>query len=85
MALAQKKPKPTRRPARTSKPKTPDLRDLLLRIDEMIRELQSMRQQLAVSAKSSQRSGLTRQLFGVLGHGTWDEYDMDLHWNRFAE
>lgn len=85
MALAQKKPKQARRPARKSKAKAVNLPEMLSRIDELIRELQSMRRQLAISTKYSQPAGLTQRLFGALGHGTWDEYDADLHWKRFAE
>lgn len=28
-------------------------------------------------------SNLTSQLFGALGHGAWDEYDLQLDWVRF--
>ena len=88
MALAQKKTKRAerkRRVVRPAQPKALDTRAILARIDEMLRELQALREQLALTAKLPQPIGLTRQLFGAAGHGTWDEYDMDLDWKRFSE
>jgi len=88
MALSQKRTKRTlrkRRAPRSTRPKALHTREMLKRIDEMIRELQVMREQLSITPKPPQPGGLTQQLFGALGHGTWDEYDMDLDWKRFGE
>jgi hypothetical protein len=53
------------------------------RIDAIIQALQELRQ--VVLAPQQSRSGsLASQLYGVLGQGTWDEYDSDLDWHRFA-
>lgn len=62
---------------------TQDIRPLLTRLDAIMRELAILRQQLATSS-SSTPFNLTDQLFGVLGTGQWDEYDLDLEWQRFA-
>lgn len=81
--------KPTKRTARrvTRKPKrtTADTRQILGRIDAMIRELEMMRRQVAIWPKAEYSSGLTDKLFGALGHGTWAEYDLNLDWARFSE
>ncbi len=50
----------------------------------MLDELQAMRRQLT-QPKPPSAPNLVDQLFGALGHGTWDEYDMDLDWKRFSE
>lgn len=75
----------TRRVTRKSKRTTLDTRQMLGRIDAMIRELEIMRRQLATSPKAEISSGLTDELFGALGHGTWAEYDLNLDWARFSE
>ncbi len=61
---------------------------ILQRIDAIIRELEELRCQLTVTSKAAatfEKSSLTKELFGSLGHGTWDEYDLDLDWVRFSE
>jgi hypothetical protein len=65
--------------------KTPESPDLILeRIDAIIRELQELRHAVLVQERSSE-GNLAEQLYGALGQGTWDEYDPDLDWQRFAQ
>ena len=56
---------------------------VVTRIDAIIQELQALRE-LVAREVSSPTDDLTEQLFGALGQGTWDEYDPDLDWIRFA-
>jgi len=84
---------PTRKPTKRSvrrvgrKPKHPvlDTRQVVGRIDAMMRELETMRRQLMVLPKVAVATGLTQELFGAAGKGTRDEYDLNLDWKRFAE
>ena len=62
-------------------PESPDL--ILKRIDAIIQELQELRQVVLVQERSPE-GNLAEQLYGALGQGTWDEYDPDLDWQRFA-
>lgn len=55
---------------------------LIRRIDGIIQELQELRQ-MVLQKQPPTPTNLANQLFGTLGHGTWDEYDMDLDWARF--
>jgi hypothetical protein len=58
--------------------------DLILkRIDAIIQELQELRQIVLVQEHVAD-GNLTAQLYSALGQGTWDEYDLDLDWQRFA-
>jgi hypothetical protein len=59
---------------------TPD--QVLVRIDTIIHELYELRS-LVVRERPLPIPGLSSELFGVLGQGTWDEYDLDLDWQRF--
>ncbi len=52
---------------------------VLERIDTIIWELQELRQAVSVQIRPVKR-GLTAQLYGALGQGTWDEYDLRLDW-----
>jgi hypothetical protein len=86
MTLTRKQTKRTaRRVTRKTKRTTLDTRRILERIDAMIRELEIMRRQLATLPKAEPSSGLTDKLFGALGHGSWEEYDLNLDWARFCE
>ena len=61
---------------------------ILRRIDTIIRELEELRCQLTVTSKAAatlEKSSLTEELFGAAGHGTRDEYDLNLDWVRFSE
>lgn len=62
---------------------TSDPRLVIARIDAIIRELEALRRQL-VAPVTTGMPNLTEQLFGALGHGTWDEYDLQLDWARFS-
>ncbi len=86
MALTRKQIK--RKTARTRRKPVrpaPDTRDVIERIDAMIRELQAMRRELATSPKTEPESNIVGELFGAAGKGTWDEYDMNLDWMRFSD
>lgn len=86
MTLTRKQTKRTaRRVTRKSKRTALDTRQVVERIDAMIRELEIMRRQLTDLPKAETSSGLTDELFGALGHGTWAEYDLNLDWARFGE
>ena len=56
---------------------------LLQRIDAMMRELQEMRR-LLLSQAEQPENGLLAQLWGVLGQGSWDEYNEDFDGERFV-
>ncbi len=55
---------------------------LLQQIDALIHDLQNLRTQL--SAQSVSSSGKVANLFGKLGRGSWQEYDLELDWERFT-
>jgi hypothetical protein len=59
-----------------------DREQMLARIESAIRELETLRRQLMIPVAAA--GNLTEQLFGALGHGTWDEYDLNLDWARFG-
>lgn len=54
---------------------------LLARIDAIIRELKDLRR-LVVQQSPAPAPHLTERLFGALGQGTWDEYDLDIGINH---
>lgn len=86
MTLTHKQTKrSTRRTTRRSKHTTLDTRQIVGRIDAMMRELEIMRRQLTTVPTVAVASGLTQELFGAAGKGTRDEYDMNLDWKMFAE
>jgi hypothetical protein len=62
-----------------------DQRQIIARIDIIIRELEALRRQLTVPSKEAPPRGLTDELFGAAGRGTRDEYDLQLDWARFNE
>ena len=55
--------------------------DLVKRIDALILALQELRR-LVLAARRVPESDLTSKLYGVLGQGSWDEYDPRLDWQR---
>jgi len=86
MTLTRKQTKRTaRRVTRKPKRTTLDTRQVIERIDAMIRELEVMRRQLTELPKVAVATGLTQELFGAAGKGSRDEYDLNLDWKRFAE
>lgn len=60
---------------------TPDF--VLARIDAIIRELYELRGLVTHERPLSPHLGLSYELYGALGQGTWDEYDLNLDWQRF--
>lgn len=56
---------------------------VLERLDTIIRELQELRQVVLIRNRPAEEN-VTAQLYGALGQGTWDEYDLHLDWQRFA-
>lgn len=66
-----------------SEPTTEDLQSVLSRLDAVIRELEALRRSLTTPPNNN--LNLTEELFGVLGKGSWDEYDRDLDWQRFNQ
>jgi hypothetical protein len=57
--------------------------EILQRIDAIMRELEELRRAIIRSRASLPPDDLAQQLYGVLGQGSWSEYDMDLDWQRF--
>ena len=86
MTLTRKRMKRSARRV-THKPKRPvlDTRQVVGRIDAMMRELETMRRQLTALSRVAAVSGLTQELFGAAGKGSRNEYDLSLDWKRFAE
>lgn len=56
---------------------------VLERIDAILRDLLELRQTVVAQGRAA-RGNLARELFGALGRGTWEEYDLDLDWQRFG-
>jgi hypothetical protein len=84
MTLTRKRPKRVVRRAAHKPRVTWATRQAIERIDAMMRELYIMRRDLT-SPKPKTTTSITEQLFGALGKGSRDEYDMDLDWKRFSE
>ena len=56
---------------------------ILRRIDTIIAELQTLRQQvLTIQAPEVAAANLVEELAGSLSQGNWDESDPDLDWKR---
>ncbi|MBI5052541.1 MAG: hypothetical protein HZB52_04665 [Chloroflexi bacterium] len=55
-----------------------DREQVLTRIESAIHELETLRRQLITPVVTA--GNLTEQLFGALGHGSWEEYDLNLDW-----
>lgn len=55
---------------------------VLERIDAILRELLELRQTVVAQGWAT-RGDLAIELFGALGRGTWEEYNVDLDWQRF--
>jgi hypothetical protein len=56
---------------------------ILKKIDSILYELQELRRSVLDQARHSDGK-MAEELYGALGQGTWDEYDRDLDWQRFA-
>ena len=75
--------KPTA-PSRKRRVEVLNSQQMYRRIDELIRELQGLLRQITPFAPAVPPN-VVDQLFGALGHGTWEEYDLALDWKRFGE
>jgi hypothetical protein len=56
---------------------------LLERTDTIARELEELRKAVWLQAQLPERN-LADRLYGALGQGSWDEYDLELDWQRFS-
>jgi hypothetical protein len=56
---------------------------IVKRIDLIVRELQELRRTVLHQAQPPNEN-LAEKLYGALGQGSWDEYDLHLDWQRFA-
>ncbi len=61
-------------------PRSPETQLILNRLDAIMRELDSLRRQIITP--SPPPANLTDQLFGSLGKGTWEEYELDFNPSR---
>jgi hypothetical protein len=61
----------------------PTAQVILEKIDTIAHELQELRKVVQSQARPPERN-LAEQLFGALGQGSWDEYDLHVDWHRFA-
>jgi hypothetical protein len=57
---------------------------ILERIETMMRELAELRQMVLRTQSEPVAGDLAQQLYGALGHGSWEEYDLQLDWKRFS-
>ena len=57
---------------------------ILQRIETIMRELAELRQMVLHIQSETVAGDLAQQLYGVLGHGSWEEYDVQLDWQRFG-
>ena len=67
----------------------PDKKQIISRIDTIIRELETLRQILTDPAPiipdTKRKTSLTEELFGAAGQGSWDDYNSDIDILRFAD
>jgi hypothetical protein len=56
---------------------------IIQKIEAIVYELQELQRTLQAQTRPS-APNLAEQLFGALGKGTWDEYELHLDWQRFA-
>jgi len=63
----------------STSPSILDPRQIIPRIDAAIRELEALRRELTAPVPPR---NLTEQLFGSLGRGAWNEYDLNLDWAK---
>jgi hypothetical protein len=56
---------------------------LLERIDTIARELEELRKAVWLQTQLPEKN-LANRLYGALGQGSWDEYDLELDWQRFS-
>lgn len=61
---------------------------ILQRLDRIAAELQLLRQAVAITQMGAQETteeNIVMQLYGALGRGVKDEYDLLLDWERFDD
>jgi len=63
---------------------TSDQKQIVHRIDVIVRELLELRGQLTAAPQAVPTHSLTDELFGAAGQGNRDEYDVQLDWERFS-
>lgn len=73
----------TRKVSMSVQPVVQSPETILQRLDAILRELQDLREMVAHAPVNATAGNLAQQLYGVLGRGTWDEYDPALDWQRF--
>jgi len=56
---------------------------ILRRIDAIVRELGELCEMGVDVQPEPPTENLAQQLYGAVGHGTWEEYDLELDWRRF--
>ena len=56
---------------------------ILKRIDAIVIELQELRQVVLISQQSPDQD-LATELYGSWGHGTWEECEPGIDWQRFS-
>ena len=61
----------------------PTAQMILEKIDTIAQELQELRKAIQSQIRPPEQN-LAEHLFGALGQGSWDEYDLDVDWHRFA-
>jgi hypothetical protein len=64
---------------------TLDQKQIVHRIDAIVRELLELRGELTAPPKAVPTHSLTDELFGAAGQGHRDEYDVQLDWERFNQ
>ena len=56
---------------------------LLERIDTIAHELEELRKAVWMQVQLPDRN-LANRLYGALGQGSWEDYDLNLDWQRFS-
>ena len=61
----------------------PSPEKILQRIDAIMHELEELRKEILHFQVKPPTGNLAQKLYGVLGRGNWDEYDLDLDWQKY--
>ncbi len=59
--------------------------ELIVRLDSLIQEMQDLRRQISFLATVKSESNFVQRLYGAMGQGTREEYDVFADYERFAE
>lgn len=62
----------------------PERQRIIARLDEVMQELVAIRRLIEQAEQPVVMQQVTEHLFGSLGHGTWEEYDLSIDWTRFG-